>query len=50
MKEPRIECPGCSNDDRTMMERIPGQTPTYECKVCSQIFIVSKNPEPRRKP
>lgn len=35
-----MTCPNCGNDDRTMMERVPVQTPTYYCLVCGKEFRV----------
>lgn len=43
MKELAPVCPHCQNDDRSMLERLPSQTPMYRCEVCSKTFVVPKD-------
>lgn len=43
-----IICPHCSNDDRSLMERVPLQVPTYYCMICAREFIVKE--QPKEKP
>ena len=44
----RIECPFCGNDDRTLMERVPSQTPMYLCVSCSKEFVVRAKDDRRK--
>lgn len=32
-----MECPKCGNIGG--VTRIPGQTPTYECSICSHVWV-----------
>jgi transposase-like protein len=47
-REPRLACPHCDNDDRTMLTRVPAQTPTYYCENCSKEFVVRAQTDRRK--
>ena len=35
-----VVCPKCGENDQSMIERVPAQTPTYYCNTCGKEFRV----------